>query len=75
MIESNPLTRPTTGQCQIFVNEFMLLNQVTFESYFLDILSSITCYLSNDHFSFFLDLAGGKRKGWSNIVLIKYLIA
>ena len=58
----------SSGQCQVFDNEFILLDQVTFEFYLLDILSSITYYLSKNQFFLFLDFAGVKRNGMENVV-------
>jgi len=58
----------SSGQCQVFSNEFIPLNQVTFECYLLDRLSSITWYLSKNQFFSFLELAGVKRNGTENVV-------
>jgi hypothetical protein len=57
-----------SGQCKVFDNEFILSNQVTFESYLLDKLSSTTCYLSKNQFFLFFYLAGVKRNGAENVV-------
>jgi hypothetical protein len=53
----------SSGSVKCSIDKFMLLNQVTLESYFLDILSSITvtCYLSKNQSSLILEYAGVKR--------------
>ena len=56
-----------SGQCQVFDNEFILLNQVTFEGYLLDKLLSITCFLSKNHFFLFLEISEVKRNGIENV--------
>ena len=51
----------SSGQCNFLDNEFIPLNLVTFESYLLDIFSSITSCLSKEQFFMILELAGVKR--------------
>ena len=58
----------SSGQCKVFDNKFILLNQVTFESYLLDKLLSTTCCLSKNQISLFFYLAGVKRNGKEKVV-------
>ena len=55
-------------QCNFLDNEFIPLNLVTFESYLLDIFSSITSCLSKEQFFMILELAGVKRNVIENVV-------
>ena len=57
-----------SGQCNFLDNEFIPSNLVTFESYLLDIFSSITSCLSTEQFFMILELAGVKRNVIENVV-------
>ena len=50
-----------SGQCKFLDNEFIPSNLVTFESYLLDIFSSIASCLSTEQFFMILELPGVKR--------------
>ena len=57
-----------SGQCKFLDNEVIPSNLVNFESYILDIFSSITSFLSKKQIFLILELAGMKRIAIENVV-------
>ena len=67
-----------SGQCNFLDNEFIPLNIVTFESYLLDIFSSITSCLSTDYRTIFHDFRAcrseKKRDRKCSLVLLYFVV-